>query len=224
MGGNDRVIGIVIADDHPVLREGLKMLLSSDPEFKVIGESADGVALLELVDRLEPDVILLDLAMPGKSGLEVLSDLSERGSAARIVVLTAQIQRREVAQALRLGARGIILKESATRLLFSCVRRVMAGEYWVANDGVSDLAEALRRASAPQTAPVLPPIPRLTPREHQIVSLIALGRSNKEISSELGISLQTVKNYLQRIFEKLGVTSRLEVALRAEENSLRSDG
>ena len=139
-------IRVVIADDHPIFRDGLRRLLGAEPGFEVIGEAGDGHEAVAKAATLRPDVLLLDLAMPRANGLQALQDLLELRLPVRPVLLTAAIDSAETVKALRLGARGVILKEAATQLLFKCLHSVMNGEYWVGHERVQDIVEQLRRA------------------------------------------------------------------------------
>ena len=205
-------IRIVIADDHPLVRDGLRKLFELQPGFTVVGEAADGLEAVQRAKDLRPDVMLLDLAMPRLNGLEVLQELADMALEVRTVILTAGIEREETVQALRLGARGVVLKESATQLLYKCVRAVMHGEFWVGHERIDDLLGTLREmARAP--APDASPASHLTARELQVIGAIVGGAANKEIGKTFGLSEQTVKNHLSNIFDKLGVSNRLELAL-----------
>ena len=216
-------IRIVIADDHPLVRDGLRKLLEGQPGFRVIGEAADGIEALERAKALEPDVLLLDLAMPRMNGLEVLSALAGSTSHVRTVLLTAAIEGEETVRALRLGAQGVVLKESATEQLYLCIRAVMRGEFWVGREHVGDLLQALRQLErASSSSP--PPAATLTARERQSSAAVVEGASNREIGEMIGISEQTVKNRLSSVFDKLGVSSRLELALYAVHHGLLADG
>jgi len=212
-------IRIVIADDHPLVRDGLRRLFELQPGFAVIGEAGDGLEAIQQAERLRPDVLLLDLAMPRMNGLEVLKMLAASARDTRIVLLTAAIEREETVQALRLGARGVVLKESATEMLYKCVRAVMAGEFWVGHERIDDLMKSLRQIERGPSGEA-PPASRLTPREFQVIAAIVEGATNKEIGSEFGLSEQTVKNHLSNIFDKLGVSTRLELALYAVHHRL----
>jgi DNA-binding NarL/FixJ family response regulator len=219
MDESESPIRIVIADDHPLVRDGLRRLFEMQPGFAVIGEAADGVEAAQRARELRPDILLLDLAMPRMNGLEVLKELADTAKDVRTILLTAAIEREETVQALRLGARGVVLKESATEMLYRCVRAVMAGEFWVGHERIDDLLKTLRqieRAPAREASPAS----RLTQREFQVIAAIVEGATNKDVGKEFGLSEQTVKNHLSNIFDKLGVSTRLELALYAVHHRL----
>jgi two-component system, NarL family, nitrate/nitrite response regulator NarL len=213
-------IRLVIADDHLILRAGVSQLLGSEPDFEVVGEAGDGAEAVALVRQLRPDVLLLDLAMPRMNGLDTLRELLAASCPCRIVLLTASIERRQILEALQLGARGVLLKQTAINLLFKCIRAVMNGEYWVDRASVADLVAAFRQL--PQSA-VPAPAPRkfnLTPREMQVIARVVAGCPNKEIAQQFSISENTVKHHLSNIFDTLGVSNRLELALFATNHHL----
>jgi DNA-binding NarL/FixJ family response regulator len=210
---------ILIADDHPLVRDGLRKLLELQPGLAVVGEAADGLEAVQRTRELKPDVLLLDVAMPRMNGLEALQELADAGIPTRIVLLTAAIEREETVLALRLGAAGIVLKESATQLLYRCIRAVMNGELWVGHERIVDLMQSLRKLDR-AAAGEAPPAERLTARQLQVVAAVVDGASNKDIAAQIGVSEQTVKNQLSRIFDLLGVSSRLELALYAVHHRL----
>ncbi len=213
-------IRLLIADDHPIFRDGLRRLLELEPDFRVIGEAADGEGAVKLAHQLKPDILLLDLAMPRLPGLEALRELSESKTPVRTILLTAAIERDQIVEALQLGARGVVLKESATELLLKSVRSVMAGQYWVGRESVTDLVRTLRDLMPPRGAESRPRTFGLTPRELEMISAIVAGYTNKDIAQRFAISEQTVKHHLTNIFDKLGLSNRLELALYAVNHHL----
>jgi len=198
-----KIIRIVIADDHPILRDGLRRLLEAQQDLQVVGEATNGQEAIQLVRACNPDILLLDLAMPLMRGIEALRILSQEQSQARVILLTAELHPLEAKQALRMGARGVVMKEAAPELLLRSIRCVHAGEYWLDTEMVRDWlldSEASRGERS------------LTYREHELVREVEEGRSNREIAMRLKIREATVKRHLSTIYEKLGVTSRLELA------------
>jgi len=216
-------IRIVIADDHPLVRDGLRKLFEHQPGFAVVGEAADGADAVRQAKALEPDVLLLDLAMPALNGLEVLRELGAQADRVKTVLLTASIEREEVVDALRLGARGVVLKESATHVLYDCIRAVMSGQAWVGRESIDDLLRSLRQAER-DAAQEARPAARLTKREIEVIAAVVDGGGNKDIGRTFGLSEQTVKNHLSHIYDKLGVSNRLELALYAVHHKLLSGG
>jgi two-component system nitrate/nitrite response regulator NarL len=214
-------IRILIADDHPVFREGLISIFRNEREFEIVGEASDGRQALQLIDDLHPDVLLLDLLMPLLTGLETLRELSDSTTPVRPIVLTAAIAQEQIAQALQLGARGIVLKDTPTEVLFRSIRAVINGRFWVGQTEVKDLMEALRYyvASADEDSKKQF---GLTSRERDVVSAITVGFTNREIAEKFSISEQTVKHHLRNIFDKTGVSNRLELALFAIKHGLVS--
>jgi two-component system, NarL family, nitrate/nitrite response regulator NarL len=212
-------VRVLIADDHSLFREGLRKLIEAEAGFEVVGEASDGEVLLAMARQRQPDVILLDLAMPRRDGMEVLRELATSKVPARTLLLTASINNAQIVQALKLGAYGVILKESTTQRLFESIRCVMAGQYWIGRESVSDLVRAFRSIASPESVSRSRDF-GLTPRELEIITLVVAGYSNPEIAQRCSISEQTVKHHLSNVFDKLGVSNRLELALFAVNHQL----
>ena len=217
---NKNAIRILLADDHALLREALRLLLEGQPDFHVVGEARDGEEAVKLVRRLKPDVLLLDLAMPRMTGLEALRELATCSSGVRTILLVATIEKHQIVEALRLGARGVVLKESASELLLKCIRTIMAGQYWVGREGVTDLVDYVRELATPTPQEKAY---GLTARELDVVAAIVSGSTNKDIAEKFSIREDTVKHHLTSIFDKLGVSNRLELALFAVHKRLLED-
>lgn len=208
-----RPIRIVIADDHAIFRDGLRRLLATQEDFHVLAEASDGKEAISLVNEIRPDILLLDLAMPRVPGMEVLRELARQEMPVRTILLTAAIQPFAVTSALHLGARGIVLKASPPEMLLKSIRSVFEGQFWVGSEPVP----AWARSGQPSGGF------GLTQREIEIISAIRQGSSNREIASQLAISEETVKRHLSNIYGKLGVNSRLELAVLASEQHLGID-
>jgi two-component system, NarL family, nitrate/nitrite response regulator NarL len=206
-------IGILIADDHAVFRYGLRTLLESEPGFTVVGEAADGSEVAKLTSALKPAVLMLDLAMPGLTGIQVLRELASAEGDVRTIVLTASIEEKQIVEALQLGARGILLKDAAIQLVTKCIEKVLAGEYWVGREAVTSLVDYLHGLKRSTERTTQPSLLKFTPREQEIISAILTGCVNKEIAANLSISEDTVKRHLSNIFAKAGVSNRLELAI-----------
>ncbi len=213
-----KTIRILIADDHPVVRLGVRNLLDGDA-FTVVGEADDGQRAVELARQLRPDILLLDLAMPRLPGLEVLRELARAQHAVHVILLTAKIEKTQLLEALQLGARGILLKDSAPQDLLKAIHAVAAGQYWMGQSAVASLVEAINLLNE-QAAPTQRKTYGLTPRELQVVAAIVEGCTNKDIAEKFSISEDTVKRHLTNIFDKLGTSNRLELALFAINHGL----
>jgi two-component system, NarL family, nitrate/nitrite response regulator NarL len=207
----DKPIRILIADDHPILRDGLRKLLEAERDFIVAGEACNGHEALQSTRQLEPDVLLLDLVMPGVPCLEVLRSLTATSLPTRTILLTANIESDEIVKALQLGARGVVMKDAASQLLMKAIRVVMAGQYWIGREGGAGLDETFRT----QMFDAMERRFGLTARELEIVTTVTTGLSNKEIAKRFSLSEETVKHHLTKIFAKVGVSNRLELALFA---------
>jgi two-component system, NarL family, nitrate/nitrite response regulator NarL len=210
-------IRIVTIDDHPIFRDGLRRLLEAEPGLEVVAEGGTGADALRLVEAFAPDILLLDLALPDMSGLDVLRKLEVDFSRVRVVLLTASADKQQGTDALLLGARGLVLKESATSTLYDCIRSVMAGEYWMGQGRLPDVIDALRKLGN-RRKPT--PAETLTRRELTIISAIVDGSTNRQAAGQLRLSDQTVRNHLSVIYDKLGVSNRLELALYAIHHKL----
>ena len=210
-------VSVLIADDHAIFRASLRELLESEPGFRVAGEAADGAEAVTLTRRLQPDILLLDIAMPHLPGLEALRRLNGSTNC-RSVVLTAHIENAQLVEAMRIGARGVMMKDSSVELLFKGIRAVMAGEYWVGRERVADLTQYFR--AAPRDAHATKQTFGLTPRERQVICAVVAGYTNRDIAQHLSISQDTTKHHLSNIFDKLGVSNRLELALFACNHSI----
>ena len=219
---NPSPIRIVLADHQQIFRDGLKSLLDSEAGFAVVGWAGSALHALRMVHDLHPDVLLLDLALPG-GGLGVLQKLALMPEPVRTIALTASIDQDTLVAALQHGARGVILKESTTALLFKSIRTVIGDEYWVGREDVGHIVERLRRLTEQCEAEGHAKRFKLTRREMQIVTAVAAGESNKGIAQRLSLSEDTVKHHVSHVFDKLGVFSRLELAVFAINHKLVKD-
>lgn len=212
-------IRVLIADDYPIFRDGLRKLVDSQPDFRVVGEAENNAEIVKLARQLQPDILLLNVALPGQGGLEVLQELANSSCPVRTVVLAAAMEKEQILEALHLGARGILLKDSTTELLHKSIRTVMAGQHWLGRKGVSDLVQAFRDSLSSNENGQKKSF-GLTPRELQMVAAIVAGYTNRDIARKFSLSEQTVKHHLTNIFDKLGVSNRLELALFAVQQRL----
>lgn len=210
-------VRILVADDHPVVRIGVRHLLQSEASFTIVGESTDGRDILDLVRRLQPDVLLLDLAMPGSSGLDVLRQLRCEPASPRAILLTAAIEQWQLVEALELGARAVVMKDAAARDLIEAIHAVSDGQYWINQRSTGNLVDMLlRRAELGAQHNQF----GLSTRELQVISAVVGGCTNKDIAQTLSICEDTVKRHLTNIFDKVGVSNRLELGLFAVHHKL----
>ncbi len=210
-------IRVVLADDHPIVRDGLRKLLMLEDDIEVVGEASDGREVLQLIEALKPDVIVLDLRMPNMDGLTALQAMQHLDKRVRVIVLTASDDKNEFVQAMKLGCSGIVLKQTAPDLIVKSIRKVHSGEIWMDSHTT---AAVMRQFASPAdvmggTAGKGRERSPLSQREREIVGLVAQGYKNREMAEKMFISEQTVKNHLHNIFDKLGVSDRLELALYA---------
>lgn len=209
-------IRIALVDDHPIFLQGVERLFRLEPDLEVVARCIDGEEALRAVRELRPDVLLLDLRMPGMDGLAVLRELEREGSPTRVVVLTAALDEDDVLAAIELGVRGVVLKEMAPRLLIQAVRKVHAGERWLETRSAALALEKLVRKQAGARAAA----EMLSQRETEIVRLVASGLTNKEIASRLSITEGTVKVHVHSVYQKLRVGNRVALMRWAEDHGL----
>jgi DNA-binding NarL/FixJ family response regulator len=210
---------VLLADDDPIVREVVRTRLSGANDFQVIGEAADGRAALEQVEKLHPDVLLLDLLMPNLPGIEALQELASKRSDGHTIVFSSAAGPQQIVQALQLGARGILSKNQIANLE-SALRAVITGRYWIEDREVSDVATLLRELSHKLGTTESRRNFGLTQREIEVIGLVTEGCSNREVASRLSITEDTVKRHLTNIFDKVGMSTRLELALFALKNKL----
>ena len=215
MSNEPNPIRIVIADEHPVFRQDLRRSLESEPGLAIVGEASDASGAVQLARHKHPDILLVDFALTQRSELKALSESASELPPARIVVTVTAIEKAHLVEAFRLGAQGVVLKRSAPGVLLKSIRSVMAGQYWLESERVGVLVEALRESLANGNGTRSPKEYGLTRREVDIITKIASGRSNKEVGEDFAISERTVKHHLTNIFGKVGVSSRLQLALFA---------
>ncbi len=211
------MIRVLVVDDQPVVRAGFAAILDAEPDLSVVGTAADGGTALDLAARADPDVVLMDIRMPGMDGLTATARLTAGGPRPRVLVLTTFDLDEYVYRALRAGASGFMLKDADPEDLVTAVRVVAGGDGLLAPPVTRRLIEAFATGSLNPPAPPTPPGPPagLTPREAQVLTLVARGLSNSEIGSELGIATGTVKTYINALFAKLAVRDRVQATIRA---------
>ncbi len=209
-----------MADDHPVVRFGVKNMLMHETGFDVVGEAEDGDDAITQTLELEPDILLLDLQMPRLPGLEAMRAIMGRSPRVKIILLTSTVSTQQIIEALQIGARGIVLKDAVAGDLSTAIRAVSTGDYWIGGQRVVNLVKALhdlmqQAAETPERKTY-----GLTPRELEVVGCIVEGCSNKDVAKQFTISEETVKRHLSNIFDKTGVSTRLELALFAISHKL----
>ncbi|MGD0522544.1 MAG: response regulator transcription factor [Terracidiphilus sp.] len=210
----ERPIRIVVADDHPVVCIGVRNMLTATDGFEVVGDATDGDEAITQTLELQPDILLLDVQMPRLPGLEAMRAIMNGMPTVKILLLTSTITTQQVIEALHIGARGIVLKDALANHLQTAVRTVFGGDYWIGGKRVINLVSALhdlmQQAQIPQRKTY-----GLTPRELEVVGAIVEGCSNRDIAKQFNLSEETVKRHLSNIFDKTGVSTRLELALFA---------
>jgi len=224
---------VVLADNHSIFRASLRQLLSVPPRtikevysvdvgtgFQVVGEAGTGEDTVRIVESVQPDLLLLDLSMPRMSGLEALGELKSHTDRMRTVLLAATIDRPQLLTAVQLGVRGLILKNATTEVLFDAIVSVLAGQYFLGRELITDFMETVRPLIDSSRAQGGKLAFGLTPREREVLALVADGCANKEIARQCAVSEETVKHHLTRIFGKVGASNRTELAMLASRNGL----
>lgn len=212
-------IRIVIADDHDLYRRGMQAVIGLEPDLEIVAEAASGVEAVEKVFEFDPDVVLLDVRMPGNSGIEACTAIKEKAPRTKILILTASDDESDLFSAIKAGASGYLLKDLPTEQIAQSVRMAHAGQSMIPPHMASQLiAEFSRMSNEPPKDATNGP--RLTERELEVLSLVAKGKANKEIATQLFISENTVKNHVRNILEKLQLHSRVEAALYAMRRNL----
>jgi two-component system, NarL family, nitrate/nitrite response regulator NarL len=229
--GSDRPARVVLADSESLFRASLRQLLAVPPSvikdvygvdvgagFDVVGEAGTGEDAARVVRSVQPDLLLLDLCMPRLSGLDALRELESGGDQVVTILLAGSIDRTQLTAAVRLGVRGLLLKDAPTEVLFEAVTCVLAGQYWVGQTLVTDLLEIVRPLINSSSAAA--PASRLTPRERQVLAMVVAGHSNREIARQWAVSEETIKHHLTRMFDKIGAANRVELAMIATRDRL----
>ena len=217
----DNTVRVLIADDHPIFREGMRGRLDRVDDIEVVGEAASGEEAVELARKLEPDVILMDIKMPGKNGIEATREILRASPEIGVVVLTMFEDDDSVFAAMRAGAKGYLLKDSGGEGVVHAIRAVASGEA-VFGPGVAE--RIIGFFSVPKSATPQRAFPELTEREEEVLSLVAQGKSNQEIARQLFVSLKTVRNHVSNILLKLQVADRAQAVIRARDAGMGRDG
>ncbi len=219
--GRSAVIRVLIADDHPVVRQGLRTFLGIQDDIEVVGEAEDGVSAVSLAESLRPDIVLMDLKMPGADGLTALSELRARGVRARVLVLTSVTERGHVLPAVQAGAAGYLYKDVDPQALVQAIRAVHDGHVLFAPDAAEAMLRDGRAGAGEDRGPAERAV--LTEREREVLVQIARGRSNREIARALVVSEKTVKTHVSNLLMKLGVQDRTQAALFAVRHGLAGE-
>jgi two-component system, NarL family, nitrate/nitrite response regulator NarL len=214
-----RKCSVLLADDDPIVREVVRVRLSATQDFEVIGEAEDGAFAIKQVEQLHPDVLLLDLLMPNLPGIEALRELADKRTSGHTIVFSSAVGPQQIVQALQLGARGILSKSRISNLE-PAIRSVLNGNYWVEDREVRDVGKLLSELSGTVGGEPSSRSYGLTNRETEVIGLVTEGCSNKDVALRLGITEDTVKRHLTNIFDKVGMSTRLELALFALRNKL----
>ena len=223
-----RLVTVVLADDECMFRSSLRHLLTAPPAvieevygvhlnsgFEVVGEAGSGEETVAVVKETKPDLLLLDLSMPRMTGLEALSELEGFRDSMRTILLAGTIEPSHLLTAVQLSVRGLVMKDSPTELLFEAIISVMSGGFWLGQTLVSDLMGLVRSLSQSPSGSGAKPTLSLTPREREVVRLVIAGHTNRQIATMFSVSEETIKHHLTRMFQKVGASNRLELAMKA---------
>jgi two-component system, NarL family, nitrate/nitrite response regulator NarL len=217
-------IRVLIADGQPIVLEGLRAVLNRQPSLEIVAEAADGIEAIDKSVHLDPDIVLMDVKLPKVDGLTVLRSIQTRAPRSKVILFASADNKDDFVEAMKLGCCGILLKDASTSLIEKSIQKVYAGEIWLDS---TTTAAVIRQFASPAEFPAAHANGKsnreraqLSQREREIIVLIAQGYKNKEIAEKMFITEQTVKNHLHNVFDKLGVSDRLELALYAIHNSL----
>jgi DNA-binding NarL/FixJ family response regulator len=221
-------IRVFIADAHPIVLEGLRRVLNQQPGIEVVGEASDGMDAIDRIVQTTPDVVLLDLRLPRVDGLTVLRSIQTRAPQCKVILFTSPENKDDFVEAMKLGCSGILHKDASVSMIEKSIQKVHQGEIWLDSNTTAAVFRSLASPSDYPASHLNGKLPReraqLSQREREIIILIAQGYKNKEIAEKMFITEQTVKNHLHNVFDKLGVSDRLELALYAIHNSLHVKG
>jgi len=222
MSASNSTVRILIVDPQPIFREGLRQALESRPDLRVVGEAGDGEEAVRLAQELSPDLLLIDPEGPRTDGLDAVGRMAGVADGMATILLTAALDRDHLVKAVRLGVRGVVSKNTSTDLLVKAIRSVLAGQFWLGREEVADIVRSLLRSGsdAGSRGEATPDSLPLTPREREVVSTVVQGLSNREIATKLVVSEDTVKHHLTNVYDKLGVSSRVELVVYALSHGL----
>lgn len=208
-------IKVVVADDHPIVRQGLRLLLSVEREFELVGEAKNGAEAVEVVGEAQPDVVILDLMMPGTTGLAAIPQIRQACPASRILILTSFTDDDQVVAALQAGAAGCMIKDSSPEELLAAIRAVARGESALHPLVAQRLVQSIRRPPSPRDT-----LAELTARELEVLACVGQGMSNQQIADELQVSIRTIHSHIRNLLDKLDLENRIQLALHARDSGL----
>ena len=231
-----RPLNVVLADDECMFRSSLRHLLTAPPSvieevygvqvgagFQVVGEAGTGEETVSIVQSVKPDLLLLDLSMPRMSGLDALAELAPHRESMRTILLAGVIDKPHLLTAVQLGIRGVVVKDSTTELLFEAIVSVMGGRFWLGQTLVSDLIELVRTLSQTSNSAGAKQGLGLTRREREVLALVISGCTNRQIATQFSVSEETIKHHLTRMFDKVGASNRLELAMKATQSGFSAE-